>query len=564
MLMHLLEPVPHILNTKTDLPPGCDTVIQKAMAKNPDDRYPTAGEMADALENATRALPTAALTPDQPPLDATVVAGATVIAGRSTPVPGSAATVVAPLPSLGASSRVGAGSSTMAAAPRTAAPKPASAPPPQAAGAESPKKRSPILLIAILGMGGIIVLGSAIGLFALGSRGSGPLAMLAGPKATQTTPAEGASSGGETNLKASATLPIVYPGTKAPTGTSAPSPTSDIPPTSAFTDTPAPTPTETATPEPLAPVIGGADKIAFINNKEIWAANLDGSDLQQLTQDGTLKTSLQWTPDGQAITYITAKCIEKVGLVDKVVEQVTCFNYADSVKQFEASPDGSLAAVTLYNQLYLVPYDLELLKGATTHDSLAALAECKDFAPYLKNFVTQVRWSADSQTIAAKLIANLGNGKQGDIIQLFSVSLCIPNPKAIDNFPPPRFEMDGYEKNPVIQNYGWDMAALFALNSIVRNDGFGHLYIYNTEMKKAYSKVDPVGGKCCYRDPAWSPDGSYLAFAFQNQGSGAGSSTQIYFIPYGSIGSEASYTPLPLPDITDPKEKPLIALRKAK
>ena len=144
------------------------------------------------------------------------------------------------------------------------------------------------------------------------------------------------------------------------------------------------------------------------------------------------------------------------------------------------------------------------------------------------------------------------------------MDLCIPNPKAIDNFPPPRFEMDGYEKNPVIQNYGWDMAALFALNSIVRNDGFGHLYIYNTDMKKVYPKVDPVGGKCCYRDPAWSPDGTYLAFAFQDQGGGSSSTTQIYYIPYGSIGSEASYTPLPLPDITDPKERPQVTLRKAR
>jgi hypothetical protein len=555
--------VPHILNAKTDLPPGCDTVIQKAMAKNPDDRYPTAGEMASALEKATHAAPGATPPPASPAADATVVAGATVFAGHSTPMPGSAATVVAPSASFGASSRAGAGSSTMPAAPRTATPVPLGIPP-LAAGAEAPKKRSPLLLIAILGIGGMILLGGAIGLFALGNRGSGPLAMLAGADATATSPVEETSKEGEISLQASATLPIVYPGTEAATETSAPSPTSETPPTEAATETPAPTPTETATPQPLAPVIGGADKIAYIKDKEIWAANLDGSNLQQLTQDGTLKTSLQWTPDGQAITYISGKCIEKVSLADQQVEQITCFNYADSLTNFEASPDGSLAAIALDKQLYLVPYDLEMLKSATTHDSLSALAECQDFAPYLKNFATQVRWSGDSQILAAKLLANLGNGKQGDIVQLFRVDLCIPNPKAIDNFPPPRFEMDGYDKNPVIQNYSWDMSALFALNSIVRNEGFGHLYIYNTDMKKVYAQVDPVGGKCCYRDPVWSPDGTYLAFAFQDRGAGSSSSTQIYYIPYGSIGSEASYTPLPLPDITDPKEKPQVILRRAR
>ena len=241
MLMHLLEPVPHILSAKADLPPGCDTVIQKAMAKNPDDRYPTAGEMASALESATHMQPGATPPPTPPPLEATMVAGATVIAGR-----GSVATVVAPSASLGASARGRTGSSTMPAAPRTAPPVPASASP-AAAGAEAPKKRSPILLIAILGIGGIIVLGSAIGLFALGSRGSGPLAMLGGAKATPTAPAEIPTQEGEST----ATLPIVYPGTEAATETSAPSPTSEIAPTQAVTDTPAPTPTETATPEPL-------------------------------------------------------------------------------------------------------------------------------------------------------------------------------------------------------------------------------------------------------------------------------------------------------------------------
>lgn len=314
----------------------------------------------------------------------------------------------------------------------------------------------------------------------------------------------------------------------------------------------------------MAPVIGGADKIAFIKDKEIWLANLDGSDLTQLTQDGTLKTSLQWTPDGQAITYITAKCIELVRLADRQVEQITCFNYADSLKQFEPSRDGQKAAITLDNQLYIVPYDLELLKQATMHSQLSAMAECKDFAPYKRNFITQVRWSSDSTIIAAKLIANLGNGMQGSVIQLFHVDACIPNPKALDNFPPPRFELDGYDKNPVIQTYTWDGGALFALNSNIRNDGFGHLYLYNTESKKAYPKVDPIGGACCYRDPVFSPDGTYLAFAFQDRSLGANGVTQLYYVPFGSIGSQASYTPLPLPEITDPKEKPQIILRVAK
>jgi hypothetical protein len=123
--------------------------------------------------------------------------------------------------------------------------------------------------------------------------------------------------------------------------------------------------------------------------------------------------------------------------------------------------------------------------------------------------------------------------------------------------------MNGYDKNPVIQNFTWDGAALFALNTIVRNDGFGDLYVYNTDLKKAYPVINPVDKVCCYRDPQWSPDGSYLLFAFQNYLDGSNSTTQFYYIPYGSVGTGAKFDPLPLPEITDAREKPLPVLRPA-
>ena len=58
-----------------------------------------------------------------------------------------------------------------------------------------------------------------------------------------------------------------------------------------------PVPTE-VTP-PLALVPGGADKIAFVANGDIWLMNVDGSDLKQLTSDGGAKTDLQWLQDGK-------------------------------------------------------------------------------------------------------------------------------------------------------------------------------------------------------------------------------------------------------------------------
>ncbi len=43
-------PVPSVLAIKPDLPPGCQTLVERAMAKDRDARYATAGEMAAALE----------------------------------------------------------------------------------------------------------------------------------------------------------------------------------------------------------------------------------------------------------------------------------------------------------------------------------------------------------------------------------------------------------------------------------------------------------------------------------------------------------------------------------
>ena len=526
MLMHLLEPVPHILDTKADLPEGCDRIIRRAMAKDPDDRYATSGELSRDLENISRNIP-AKPAPEKPALDATLVASATIAA---TPPP---------------VSRAQPAVETVVARPKPA-PQPV---------AEPVKKRSPLLVIGII-VGVLLAAGILLGsgAYLLGQRGIGPLAVAAVASPTATLAPEATAT---EQILPPTTAAIAVVETPATEATSTPSPTTVAP-----TETPAASSTPTELPK--GPVIGGADKIAFLKDNDLWVANLDGTDLRQLTRDGTTKSSLAWTPDGQAITFITAKCIQIARLEEETVEDLACFNYVDSIKQFEPSRDGLSAAITLDNQLYLVPYDLERLKQVNTRGDIAEMADCKEFAPYLKNFITMVRWSADSQTIAAKLIANLGNGIQGDIIQLFRIDQCIPNPRAIDNFPPPRFEMEDYSENPVIQNFDWDGGALFALNSFERNDGFGHLYVYHSELKKAYPRVNPIDNQCCYRDPQFSPDGSHLLFAYQNTTGGVSGPTQLYLVEYASIGSGATYTPLPLPEINNPKEKPQPILRPAR
>ncbi|MHB8626076.1 MAG: protein kinase domain-containing protein [Aggregatilineales bacterium] len=52
IMKHINDPVPLISQVKTDLPPAVDAIIQKAMAKSPEDRYASAGEMTRAFTAA--------------------------------------------------------------------------------------------------------------------------------------------------------------------------------------------------------------------------------------------------------------------------------------------------------------------------------------------------------------------------------------------------------------------------------------------------------------------------------------------------------------------------------
>lgn len=89
------------------------------------------------------------------------------------------------------------------------------------------------------------------------------------------------------------------------------------------------------------------------------------------------------------------------------------------------------------------------------------------------------------------------------------------------------------------------------------------MHIFNMDKFQPLLSINPIEKKCCYRDPQWSPDGSYLVFAFQDYLQGSNSKTQLYMIPYGDVGTGSTFNPLPLPEITDPRESPQPVLRPA-
>jgi len=477
-IKHITDPVPQIRKIKPQLSEGIDTIIQKAMAKDKNDRFSTAVEMTSALQEVARKEPTRLQTK-------------------------------IPFPTVKASDK------TIAKA--------------------IPQKKGFNLLLVILP---VLALGAAAviagGLF-LYNAGKAPVA-------TQTP-------------VSTSTQAIVE--TAAPTEVATEIPIVIVESTS--TDTPA-APTDTAVAS--LPGIGGADKVAFVANNEIWLMNVDGSELKQLTTDGGIKNDLQWLPDGENILFLSGKTIKFYNVNTDVVDTLTSFPSASSLDAFQVSHDSSEAMISVNNEIFVIPFDFDRMRGVSKKSDLLALEPCIVPTGKTKSAlqVRETRWSGDD-----KLVAWLNKGPDSsDQVTVFDVSACDPALiDLLDNFPGTRFNPVGFQSRRM-GDFDWDGLSLFSFNTSRRNNGWGELYSYNWESHKP-TLLNPVPNKCCYRDARWSPDGSYLLFAFQDETLAAEAETLLYYVPYGEIGTGAAFTPIPLPKgfFRFPKEAPQPALRPA-
>ncbi len=65
-MKHVMDPVPHVREHRADIPDALDAITAKAMAKDANDRYATASELATAFADAVRALPKTTQTGSAP------------------------------------------------------------------------------------------------------------------------------------------------------------------------------------------------------------------------------------------------------------------------------------------------------------------------------------------------------------------------------------------------------------------------------------------------------------------------------------------------------------------
>jgi serine/threonine protein kinase len=224
MHKHINEAAVPVHEVRPDAPPAIDRVLQTAMAKNPEDRFPTAGGFAAAYERAVNdvtvnaddsatafftspfkaaPLPMLGLTPSRPIPNTAPVGGIPVGTPASgTPALSNANTVT---PGMGP---VPAHTPVPAAAPSVYA-----APPATAAPAQGRKIGLPVILAAVFAV--VLVVGGA--LFALSSLPAPddetPITQIAGAPtadvATATAPAAAATdAGGQSTPTASAQTPV--------------------------------------------------------------------------------------------------------------------------------------------------------------------------------------------------------------------------------------------------------------------------------------------------------------------------------------------------------------------
>ena len=455
IVKHITEPVPEILDFDSDLSPEVDAIIKKAMAKNKEDRYSTAVELAKALN-----------------LAAFGEEGAiTTMAGTR----------------------------------------------PGRAFVSSSGGRLGIIV------GGVVLILALVGGFLFRE--------FIGVEPATSTP--------------TATIIKVTPTQPPPTATiPAPSATEELP-------------TATAT---AIPIPGGTDKIAFVTGEEIWIMNPNGSGITPITSDDSTKTHLQWLPNGKSILYLSGDCAYEVNTETGQAETIACFRGSE-VDGFKVSPDGENVAISLNLELIIVPFNRANLSGSTDKTDLLAL---ENSCLYAGVSAKDMRWSNDGERLAVIYIDTTGS-RFLDKVRVLDVSNCATGGIfALDQFPMGNFTLNGYQNEPIIPGFDWDGNQRFLLNDVIRNEGFGNLYLYDMDTKQG-KLINPIDNSCCYRDARWSPDGKYVSFLYQDIRQAAQSKNQFYFVSFEDLQAGQVGDPLQLPIqvFASPRERPQPAFRPA-
>jgi serine/threonine protein kinase len=484
MMMHLINPIPQIYDQNKTLPIAVQTVLDTAMAKNPNDRYQTAGEFAKAIQAVTTGVHkriqlqnVASTAANKQTKQSTLQLSNKQLGSpsqRNNLTPDK-------LPqSNGNNHPISMEASKGRAAIKTDPLK---------------QKRRTIPLWAWM-ISGLVVIVLSLSVFQW-SRGGFPFSLLS---------------------------------------------RSTLNPDNAYIQN---SPKAPSVLVPLA--LGQADKLAFLKESNIWVSNLDGSNLVQLTTDGSKKSHLHWSPDGQSIIYTSDNCVNMVGLQTKQVLTLTCVSGVPAITAFDISPDGQKVALGLpQSDLYLLPYSqLFHLRQNSLPEDLPALAECSNYAPYnTGDTLKAVNWSSTDDRLAV-LVSKLVDGINRDEVNIFDFNQCAATPSLVKEILPTHFlfTLRGYFNRSEISGISWNGNDQLLFNGYLSNYGFGDLQLFSLDQNQSQGLTP--NGTCCYRDVSWSPDGTYLFYSFQPE---SGGDISLYYAPSSELDQPgAAMTALALP-----------------
>jgi len=308
----------------------------------------------------------------------------------------------------------------------------------------------------------------------------------------------------------SATATPTDPATPTPTATFSPTPTGTPTPqpTATPTDTPTPSPTEpppSPTPVPPSPtpqpdwmavaaasvataVGGGSGHLAFASerdrNAELYRMDLDGSPLERLTIERMADTAPAWSPDGTRLAFVS----ERYGNPDIFVldtatyslERLTREDAADTSPAW--SPDGRWLAFVSDRRgnpdIFVMDDEGGSVRRLTTH--LGA-----DTSPAWSPDGTRLAFVSDRDGVPNIYIIDANQ----DIVRLTDEPLGATQPA---------WSPDGF----------W-------IAYVSERDGNPEIYRREVAGDRVERLTDHPAVDT---DPAWSPDGNWLAFTSNRDG----------------------------------------------